>query len=185
MLIHFLFTTFKEAYHQKLWKPPDRKKADECQSLSVNAESLEATLSDPIAIGYLLHFMTRQYCSENLRAWMVIDDYKADYRANEESGRKHEEGVNNSKNEEVARKIWNQFVGDDSVFEICVRDDERKKVDEILKTHTSKGIFDFAQEHAMETIRKDTWPRSGPRVVKGPPFAVVLLAVFYRWCAKP
>ena len=159
MLIHFLFTTFKEAYHQKLWKPPDRKKADEGQSLSVNAESLEATLSDPIAIGYLLHFMTRQYCSENLRAWMVIDDYKADYRANEESGRKHEGGFNNSKNEEAARKIWNQFVGDDSVFEICVRDDERKKVDEILKTHTSKGIFDFAQEHAMETIRKDTWPR--------------------------
>ena len=34
-------------------------------------------------------------------------------------------------------------------------------------------------------FRKDMWPRSGPRVAKGPPFAVVLLAVFYRWCAKP
>jgi hypothetical protein len=148
-----------EAYHQKLWQPPNRKVLDSDGVVaSVNAESLEATLSDPIAIGYLLHFMTRQYCSENLRAWMVIDDYKAEYRANQRPSSSGE--LNNQKNENNARRIWKQFVGDDAVFEICVRDDERKKVETILESRgAEKAIFDFAQDHAMETIRKDTWPR--------------------------
>ena len=151
-----------EAYHQKLWQPPNRKTTgDDLGPLQyVNGESLEATLSDPIAIGYLLHFMTRQFCSENLRAWMVIDDYKAEYRTNQQLRSGSDGDAANSKNETNARKIWNQFVGDDSVFEICVRDDERKKVDAILESRgADKSIFDFAQDHAMETIRKDTWPR--------------------------
>lgn len=100
--------------------------------------SFKAILENPITLVYYKSFLDKRLCSENLRFWIVINNY-------------HEKFENI--NPDYAMKIYKKYIEDGSEYEVNVSASQKRKIKDLLdKNKINIDIFDEAQNEIFKLM---------------------------------
>jgi len=110
------------------------------------AISLEDTVTDPLGVQELLAFMKKEYCHENMRFWMSVQELKRGPGTE-------------SKIKKKVREIWEEFLSKGAGAEINIDSKTMEETKIAMKT-PNRHTFDRAADHVYTLLlKKDCYPR--------------------------
>jgi regulator of G-protein signaling len=110
------------------------------------AISLEDTVSDPLGVQELLGFMKKEYCHENMRFWMGVQELKRGPGTE-------------SKIKKKVKEIWEEFLSPGAGAEINIDGKTMEETKLAMKSPT-RHTFDRAADHVYTLLlKKDCYPR--------------------------
>ena len=115
----------------------------------VDEIKLEAILKNPAVLGFMEAFAAKQFCDENLRFFIGVEQWLEALHVKSETDQASE-----------AMAIYNEFIAANSPTEICLSSKTRETVEEGLKKIPPVNtVFDAALEEVYGTLQRDLYLR--------------------------
>jgi len=110
------------------------------------AISLEDTVTDPLGAQELLAFMKKEYCHENMRFWLAVQELKRGPGTE-------------TKIKKKVKEIWEEFLGTGAGSEVNI-DGKTMEETKLAMKNPTRHTFDRAADHVYTLLlKKDCYPR--------------------------
>jgi len=110
------------------------------------AISLEDTVTDPLGTQELLGFMKKEYCHENMRFWLSVQELKRG-------------AGTETKIKKKVKEIWEEFLSPGAGAEINI-DGKTMEETKLAMKNPTRHTFDRAADHVYTLLlKKDCYPR--------------------------